>query len=199
MYVRVSAGVDIRVCFFRCFRVRFSCTIGAELHVFGPELRGTAKLDLDVTSVTVRFGPSGATNSRVPLGWTEFHSKYLVAGDPEGLTMGAGIAVGQLVPDPAAGRSEPETGKRERPWHVAPEFVLVTTTRAASNDVNGQGLAPITPQTLDLGPMQRPAIVSAHRVRIRNDRTSADETTRPPGRADRWECAGGCLAAAARE
>ena len=178
VYVRVSAGVDIKVCFFRCFRVRFSCTIGAELHVFGPEIRGTAKLDLDVTSVTVSFGPSGATNSRQPLGWTEFRAKYLVAGDPEGLTMSAGIAAGQLVPDPAAGRDEPETGKRERPWRVVPEFVLVTTTRAASNDVNGRTLAPITPQALDLGPMQLAGIVSAHRVRIRNERTGADETFR---------------------
>ena len=178
VYVGVSAGVDIRVCFFRCFRARFSLSIGAELHVYGPEIRGTAKLDLDVTSVTVRFGPSGATNSREPLGWTEFRAKYLVAGDPEGLTMSAGIAAGQLVPDPGAGREDPETGKPERPWRVAPEFVLVTATRAASNDVNGVPLAPVTPQALDLGPMQRTGVVSSHRVVIRNRRTGADETAR---------------------
>jgi large repetitive protein len=178
VYVRVSAGVDIRVCFFHCFRVRFSCSIGAELHVFGPEIRGTAKLDLDVTSVTVRFGPSGETNSREPLGWTEFRSKYLVAGDPEGLTMSAGIAAGQLVPDPAAGRDQQETGQLERSWRVVPEFVLVTATRAASNDVNGRSLGPVTPQALDLGPMHLTGIVSAHRVRIRNRRTGAEETLR---------------------
>ena len=47
-YVRISAGIDIEVCFFVCGRMRFSFSFGAEVHISGPKLRGSVKLDLDL-------------------------------------------------------------------------------------------------------------------------------------------------------
>ena len=85
VYVRVAAGVDISIWTpFGRAHIRFSTSIGAGVHVWGPELRGEAELDLDVISVTVGFGSDGATTGKDPIGWTEFHEKYLVAGDPTG-------------------------------------------------------------------------------------------------------------------
>jgi hypothetical protein len=53
--------------------------------------------------VTVGFGSDGAITGKDPIGWTEFHEKYLVAGDPTGETMSAGVVAGLLTADAAAG------------------------------------------------------------------------------------------------
>ena len=162
VYVRVAAGVDISIWTpFGRAHIRFSTSIGAGVHVWGPELRGEAELDLDVISVTVGFGSDGATTGKDPIGWTEFHEKYLVAGDPTGETMSAGVVAGLLTADAASGGG-PGEGTLTNPWRVTPEFVMRSETRAASNVVAGYALDPITTQQLDLGPMKAVDVTSAH-------------------------------------
>ena len=106
VFVRVAAGVDISIWTpFGRAHISFSTSIGAGVHVWGPELRGEAELDLDVISVTVGFGSDGAITGKDPIGWAEFHEKYLVAGDPAGETMNAAVVAGLMSADAQAGRA----------------------------------------------------------------------------------------------
>lgn len=165
VFVRVSAGVDISIWTpFGRAHVSFSTSIGARVHVWGPDLRGEAELDLDVISVTVGFGADGDTTSNDPISWNEFHEKYLVAGDPTGETMNASVVAGLLALD--AGSTNPGVGTAASPWRVTPEFLLRSETRAASNVVNGHGLDAITTQRLDLGPMKAVDVTSTHTVAV---------------------------------
>jgi hypothetical protein len=184
-FARVSAGVRIKVHipFDGDVGVTLSLSIGAEVHVWGPELRGEATLDLDVASVTVRFGSTGAESGRNKIGWAQFHERYLVAGDPDGVTMSASVTSGLLIPDPGASRREPGTGKPADPWRVTPEFALRTETRAASNVVafgdpaEESTLAPVTTEHIDLGPMFVTNVSSRHAVRLTEDAAGAADRT----------------------
>ena len=184
-YVRVSAGVriSVHIPFDGDIGVTLSLSIGAEVHVWGPELRGRATLDLDVTSVTVRFGSTGAENGRDKIGWAQFKERYLVAGDPDGATMSAAVTAGLLIPDPGAGRREPGTGQVADPWRVIPDFALRTETRAASNLVafgdpaQESSLAPMTTEHIDLGPMVVTNVTSRHAVRVSEDAAGAADRT----------------------
>jgi large repetitive protein len=166
VFVRVAAGVDISIWTpFGRAHISFSTSIGAGVHVWGPELRGEAELDLDVISVTVGFGSDGAQTSKDPIGWSEFHEKYLVAGDSTGETMSAAVVAGLLAADAVAGRS-PGSGTPTDPWRVVPEFVIRTETRAASNAVAGHSLDPVTTQQLDIGPMKAVDVTSTHSLTV---------------------------------
>ncbi|MCE3246191.1 MAG: putative transcriptional activator [Geminicoccaceae bacterium] len=184
-FVRVSAGVRIKVHipFDGDVGVTLSLSIGAEVHVWGPELRGEARLDLDVTSVTVRFGSTGAESGRDKIGWAQFLERYLVAGDPDGATMSAAVTSGLLIADPGASRREPGTGKPGGPWRVVPEFAVRTETRSASNLVafgdpaQEASLAPVTTEHIDLGPMFVTNVTSRHAVRLTEDAAGAADRT----------------------
>ncbi len=186
-FVRVSAGARIKVHIplNGDVGVTLSLSIGADVRVWGPQLRGEATLDLDVTSVTVRFGSTGPESGRDAIGWEQFLERYLVAGDPDGVTMSASVTSGLLIPDPGAGRGEPGDGKPGTPWRVTAEFGLRTETRAASNllafgDITPEtSLAPVTSEHLDLGPMRRPNVTSRHHLRLTEDAAAgADRTAR---------------------
>lgn len=172
VYVSVSAGVKIRVCApfgLGCATISISLSIGASVRIWGPELRGEANLDLDVTSVTVAFGSSDDPNRRDELTWTAFHQKYLVAGDPDGATMAMTVTHG-FVPIDVADGQRPGTGSEAEPWKVVPEFGFVTQTRAASNRVFvGTVEHPFTGEAIDLGPMAKTDVASEHRVTVSSD------------------------------
>lgn len=169
VYVSVSAGVKIRVCApfgLGCATISISLSLGASVHVWGPELRGRATLDLDVTSVTVAFGASDDPNSKSPLTWPAFHEKYLIAGDPDGSTMAATITRGYIPVNTEAGET-PGVGSANDPWRVLPEFAFVTQTRSASNRLEVAGaVVDLNDEAIDLGPMQKADVVSHHRVSV---------------------------------
>jgi hypothetical protein len=176
-YVGISASVEMKVCVwpFGCARARVSIHVGADVHVWGPELRGEAEVDLGVAKLKVSFGSSAPPTGREPIGWGEFHDKYLVAGDPRGETMDAVLVAGAIPVEAAAGNGN---GAADGPWRVAPEFAFATHTRAASNRVNGRNLASITTQAIGLGPMGKASVVSTHTVRLL-DRHGADHAGDP--------------------
>ena len=165
VYASVTVGFKIEICvpFLGCARVKFSMSIGADLEIEGPELRGKAKLDLDVTSFTVRFGATGSMPSNEGLPWHEFYDKYLVAGDERRRVLEAGVTSGGLAL-PAG--TEPEDGSAQRPWRLLPEFVMTTSTRAASTTVNGAGVGGAAGLPLGAGPMKVARIDSDHTVRV---------------------------------
>lgn len=164
-FVTVSAGVRIVVDLglFGKARVTLSLSVGAQLRLWGPRLRGEAAIDLDVTAITVRFGATDPPTGREPLGWAAFHDKYLVAGDPAGVTMQLAVTSGHFAPGPGGEVSEPDDGSVARPLRVLPEFSLRSTTRTASNRV---GTASLAGPPIDLGPMRRVNVAAVHTLRI---------------------------------
>jgi hypothetical protein len=179
-YASVTVGFKIEICvpFLGCARIKFSMSIGADLEIEGPELRGKAKLDLDVTSFTVRFGATGAMTSSQGLVWHEFYEKYLVAGDEQRRVMDAVVTSGGLAL-PAG--SQPDDGSAARPYKLLPEFVLTTSTRAASTAVNGVAVGGAAGLSLGAGPMKVARIDSNHTIAVRaadgSDRTAALQVT----------------------
>ena len=77
--VTVSAGFHKRICFFACVTIDVHISIGASVHILGPPLHGEAKVDLEICSVTVRFGPQAAPPPSF-IGWDQFVARYVVAG-----------------------------------------------------------------------------------------------------------------------
>ncbi|MDN5859364.1 MAG: hypothetical protein L0H84_12150, partial [Pseudonocardia sp.] len=161
----VAVGFKIEICvpFLGCARVSFSMSIGADLEITGPELRGKAKLDLDVTSYTVRFGATGATPSADPLSWPEFYDKYLVAGDEQRRVLDAIVSAGGLALPAGA---EPVDGSAARPWVLLPEFTIATSTRAAATAVNATAVPGAAGLPLGVGPMKIARISSDHTVAL---------------------------------
>ena len=78
IYVNVGASYtfDINLLFTRV-RVTISVDVGAQLHLWGPEFSGTARIDLSVISFTIAFG-AGASQAPKPLDtWLEFQKSFL--------------------------------------------------------------------------------------------------------------------------
>jgi len=67
-YINVGCSVDLGLLTLRV-------QIGADLQVWGPEFGGTAELDLDVVTCTIRFG--AARSSPPPVGWDAFRNGFL--------------------------------------------------------------------------------------------------------------------------
>jgi large repetitive protein len=182
-YVSVSAGFRIEICipFIGCARKDIGITLGADVHVWGPELRGEATIDVTVAKITVRFGSSGPEAGPEPIGFPEFRDKFLVAGDKTGLTMSATVLDGMLAAEAAPGSAAAEaTGEAGKPWRVGPEFTLSTRTRAASTLVqsgaHSKSLTDITAQPIGIGPMRRAEVASRHVVALVRKRDGADVT-----------------------
>jgi hypothetical protein len=56
--------------------VTISVSIGANLHIWGPEFSGLAEIDLSVISFTIPFG-AGSSQKPKPIPWTEFKQSFL--------------------------------------------------------------------------------------------------------------------------
>ncbi len=78
--LRVSMGVSYTFSI-KIFRKRisktFSYQIGADLHLWGPELSGRARIKLVIISFTVSFGNSKAAKPRAITDWSIFRDSFL--------------------------------------------------------------------------------------------------------------------------
>ncbi|HEY5745838.1 MAG TPA: DUF6603 domain-containing protein, partial [Chryseolinea sp.] len=130
--------------------------LGADLHLWGPEFAGEAKIHWSIISFTVYFG-SGASTGLTPIEWKAFKTAFLPA--PEQI---CGIAVQQgLI------RQMQHAG--EEYWIVNPkEFVLVTNAVIPSTEAY-QGTEKINVQSTS-APGVRPVGVetmqSTHTITI---------------------------------
>jgi len=165
VYVRVSAGIKIRVCFFACATIKMSFSIGARLRIWGPELKGEATLELGPVEVTVRFGANPKDDDRA-IPWSQFVAKYLVQENPAGESMSMTVMKGLLAPDPGL-KSDTDDGSAAKPWRVVPEFTLRFETRAASNEVSFPGGDTSFSVPIDLAPVGVTSVDSTFRVTIR--------------------------------
>lgn len=57
-------------------RKTFSYEVGADLHIWGPDVSGTAEIDLGIISFEVAFGDSGKTAVE-GIAWTDFRDSFL--------------------------------------------------------------------------------------------------------------------------
>jgi hypothetical protein len=80
LYVNVGASYtfDINLLFARV-RCTISVDVGAQLHLWGPDFSGTARIDLSVISFTIAFG-AGASQTPEPIQlWSNFQQSFLPA------------------------------------------------------------------------------------------------------------------------
>jgi hypothetical protein len=174
-YAELGAGVtiDIDLGFLGDVRITISVSLHADVLLEGPEFRGKATIDLDVTSATISFG-DWSDRSTQALGWTDFEAKYIRSGGASPLTVMPGT--GTLPPSPDAGKKAP-TGGPDDPFLLLPEFTLtVTTTAAASSLTAGNPVSVPDPVTLAIGPMQLASVTSALQVTIVGDTDKIDYT-----------------------
>ena len=68
-YIHVSAGIGC-----------ISGSLGVDLHIWGPEFAGKAKIHLWIFSATVRFGADDSSSTQ-PIAWDEFQSSFLPEAD----------------------------------------------------------------------------------------------------------------------
>lgn len=70
----VDMGVSYTYHFFGTHHI--SVDVGADLHIWGPEFAGTARVHLWIVSFTVDFGSSSASQP-TPIAWDDFHKSFL--------------------------------------------------------------------------------------------------------------------------
>jgi Family of unknown function (DUF6603) len=159
--VSVGASWRVRACFIKCVTITFSISIGADLRIRGPALRGTVTVHLGFGSVSFDFGSEASRPNYLP-SFDAFAAKYLTGAEPVSQRVAHGLLAAR-APGP------PPTGSPEQPWRVTGEFVLVSDTRMPADhfavstqaSVAASGAAPI-----DLAPLGERAIGvgSAHRL-----------------------------------
>lgn len=133
-YASIAAGVtiDIDLGWFGDIEVSLSFHLGATVHVLGPDFRGSASIDLDVTSATIAFGSDNDTSTQ-HLSWPEFTTKYLTAGGAS--TLSGMPQLGQLTGTPTTPAGTTPTGDADKPWKLVAEWSLSVTTTAAATQL----------------------------------------------------------------
>ncbi|MDH3295098.1 MAG: hypothetical protein OER95_12340, partial [Acidimicrobiia bacterium] len=174
IYVRVSAGIKIRVCFFACATIKMSFSIGARVRVWGPELQGEAELELGPISVTVGFGANAKPETKT-ITWSQFVDKFLVQGNPSDESMTANVVRGLLAPDPGSG-TDADDGTFAKPWRINPEFALAFETRAASNEVRAGTQVQGIIDRFDIAPVGVADVNSIFRITITSIQDNAEVT-----------------------
>ena len=181
-HVSVGASFTIKVnLLFTTVRVSVSVSLGAEVVIEGPALRGRATVDLAVASVTVAFGAPPAPPP--PLLWDAFYAKYLVAGSAEGRAVSGRVERGVLAGEARDGEASTapggDAGGAGQPWRVGGEWTLATETRmpAAGWELVGMAAGGGGRPHVDLVPMGLPGVSSTHRVTLeRYDRGTGTGT-----------------------
>jgi len=172
-FAEIGAGItiDIDLGWFGDVRITISVSLSAMVLLEGPEFRGKASVDLDVTSATISFG-DWSDRSTPALGWSDFEAKYIRTAGASPLTVMPGAGV--MPPDPTTSKSVP-TGGAADPFLVLPEFTLTVTTAAAGSSVTAGNPVPL-PATvvLAIGPMQLASVTSALTVRVVSDEDGTD-------------------------
>ena len=176
VYVQISAGVKFRACFIVCKTISLGFDFGVDVHIWGPELRGIATLDLSVITVPVRFGASGGTNSANYLGWSAFRDKYLLSPpgeDGQRHAVAFALTSGQLLTG-RGGSDDQQDGSSTAPFKVTPDFSAMVETRAPFATLelvaaasNGSNVVTSSGHALGLGPMGVSAATSKLSVQLK--------------------------------
>ena len=91
VHLYVDIGVSYTLHFLGTHRL--SVDIGADLHIWGPEFSGIAKLDLKIFSFEIKFGAAAPALPK-PINWIEFQASFLPASQQVlSLTVERGLSV----------------------------------------------------------------------------------------------------------
>ncbi len=92
LYVNVGASYTFDIdLLFGHIRVTISVDVGAQLHLWGPEFSGTARIDLSVISFTISFG-ADASQAPPPLkDWSTFQQSFLPPKDVCSISVKQGL------------------------------------------------------------------------------------------------------------
>jgi large repetitive protein len=173
VYARVSAGVTIDVWI---GTITISVSLGASIHLSGPEFHGEASFDVGPVSLTVPFGNQGSEPQ--PIDYPTFVRKYL-----EEAPGGAGRALssvtgrGTLTPQPGAGGAKDVAtadGSAGKPFVVVSEFECVVVSTVPLVELRADGVADAslrsTPsRALGIAPMNQGRMDPALRLRLLDD------------------------------
>ena len=136
-YVRIRAGVTIDTWLFGVITI--SVSLGARIHVEGPDFRGKVTFDVGPVELTFRFGDSDRAQ-REPLSGPAFITKYLDAADngkarPHAVMTNTGA-------QPSKGEQSTPDGSSSRPFVVVVEFSITLTSQVPATGVRRIG-APV--------------------------------------------------------
>jgi hypothetical protein len=137
-YVRIRAGVTIDTWLFGVITI--SVSLGARIHVEGPDFRGKVTFDVGPVELTFRFGDSDRAQ-REPLSGPAFITKYLDAADngkarPHAVMTNSGAL-------PSKGEQSTPDGSSSRPFVVVVEFSITLTSQVPATGVRRIG-APVS-------------------------------------------------------
>lgn len=164
VYASVTGGIRIEIDlgWFGSIVIDLSVSIGARLHIEGPEVHGTATLQMGPVEVPFRFGPQ-APPERTPLSWTAFTDKYLRAGG--GQVLSVSVSGGRVATPGDPSESRNDGSSPLKPWLVLPEFDLTAATTLAARRYAGAAVPGVG--GLGIGPMDIAALASDWRVTVR--------------------------------
>lgn len=111
---RLSVDIGVSYTFHLFGTHHITADVGADLHIWGPDFSGTARIDLDIISFDISFGAAAAKTPQ-PIDWASFSSSFLP--DP---TAVCGVAVG-------AGLVQTPQGDPTCDWVINPASFLLTT------------------------------------------------------------------------
>jgi large repetitive protein len=169
VYVRVSAGITIDVWI---GTISISVSLGASIHLSGPEFHGEATFEVGPVSLTVPFGNQGSEPQK--LDYAAFVRKYLEEA-PGGAAraLSAVTGRGSLTPKPGAGAKDVATadGSAQKPFVVVSEFECVVVSTIPLVELRADGAAdPFVrsdpSQALGIAPMESGRMDPALRLRL---------------------------------
>jgi hypothetical protein len=143
-----------------------SVDVSADLHIWGPEFAGKAKIDLTIVSVEVSFGDS-SSNVPQPIDWNTFRTSFLPSDD---------AIVGITLEEGLLGTPDPTNNPNHIDWIVNPKRIVLTTNSIIPSNhykIDEEG-TDATEGTVPFGlaPMAIPTdkVTSTQQVEIKNDR-----------------------------
>ncbi|HET6975852.1 MAG TPA: DUF6603 domain-containing protein [Pyrinomonadaceae bacterium] len=144
LHVNVGASYTFNLdLLFTSVRVTISVDVGAQLHLWGPDFSGTARIDLSVISFTISFG-AGASQTPPPLKeWSTFAESFLPEKDVCSISVKDGLV-----------RNIQADGKVR--WVINPkEFSLVVDSAIPFKSAStvGGNLSPLANMNFGVRPM----------------------------------------------
>ncbi|HHU10691.1 MAG TPA: hypothetical protein GXZ60_11855 [Intrasporangiaceae bacterium] len=145
-YARISAGIHLDLWL---TTISFSITIGAEIHVWGPEFAGEVTFEIGPATVPIRFGGSQRVAAQT-LDWPAFVAKYLEQGSGSSARALTAITGRGTLPSSPKGQTAAESadGSASRPFRVFAEFELTITTSIPTREISvgSRALPPVEPR-----------------------------------------------------
>lgn len=125
-YARISAGIEIDLWL---TTLSLSITIGAEIHVWGPDFAGQVTFEIGPAEVPIRFGSRDEVEPATQ-DWGEFVAKYLEQGTGTSARALSAITGRGTLPTSTRGETAAPSadGSADLPYRVFAEFEITITT-----------------------------------------------------------------------